>query len=235
MAYVILVQRAMDVRILLRQGTQYALARGTVTAVRVILATLLAVTGFSTSEQSQPFARRGDMGSRPLVHVFGDAVRGTKHLSAWDRPQNSFVEVYSTEQVLSEFPSRPAGSPKLVPCLKPLPGASAGTLHVSQIGVLPAMRRRILPGQSIGTPIDHSTSLPSTSLCIKKLRREKLPLTVYYDNPDGWLMLAGDSEQEILKRLFAEVLLPLPGRNDLVGVIRAGAASVAKLLIHAAT
>jgi hypothetical protein len=38
---------------------------------------------------------------------------------------------------------------------------------------------------------------------------------VYYDNPDGWLMLASDGEQQALKRLSAEVLLPLSGRNDL--------------------
>ena len=35
-------------------------------------------------------------------------------------------------------------------------------------------------------------------------------------------MLASESEQEVLKRLSAEVLLPLPGRKDLVGVIALG-------------
>jgi sigma-B regulation protein RsbU (phosphoserine phosphatase) len=65
-------------------------------------------------------------------------------------------------------------------------------------------------------------SLPATFLAIRKLRSEKIPLTVYYDNPDGWLMLASDIEQEVLKRLSAEVLLPLPGRKDLVGVIALG-------------
>jgi sigma-B regulation protein RsbU (phosphoserine phosphatase) len=64
--------------------------------------------------------------------------------------------------------------------------------------------------------------LPATSLAIRKLRSEKLPLTVYYDNPDGWLMLASEAEQEALKRLSAEVLLPLPGRKELVGVIALG-------------
>ena len=57
---------------------------------------------------------------------------------------------------------------------------------------------------------------------------------MYYDNPDGWLMLAGDDEQEALKRLSAEVLLPLPGRNELVGVIAMGPKR-SEAPIHAAT
>jgi len=221
MAYVILVQRAMDVRILLRQGTQYALARGTVTAVRVILATLLAVTVFQLvsnpnhSHVAEIWALV--LSSMFLAMQFG----GTKHLSAWiDR--KFFREVYSTEQVLSELSEQAGRFTETRPLLETVTRRIAGTLHVSQIGVLLQCAGGYCLDQSIGAPIDQGTSLPATSLCIKKLRREKLPLTVYYDNPDGWLMLASDSEQEILKRLSAEVLLPLPGRNDLVGVIALG-------------
>ena len=43
LAYVVVVQRAMDVRILLRMGTKYALARATLATIRVsLLATLIA-------------------------------------------------------------------------------------------------------------------------------------------------------------------------------------------------
>jgi phosphoserine phosphatase RsbU/P len=98
----------------------------------------------------------------------------------------------------------------------------ADTLHVSQIGVLLQCAGGYCLEQSIGAAVDQGVLLPSTSLAIRKLRSEKIPLTVYYDNPDGWLMLASDNEQEVLKRLSAEVLLPLPGRKDLVGVIALG-------------
>jgi phosphoserine phosphatase RsbU/P len=221
MAYVILVQRAMDVRILLRQGTQYALARGTVTAVRVILATLLAVTVFQLVTNPN-HSHAAEIWALVLSFMFlAMQFGGTKHVSAWiDR--KFFREVYSTEQVLSELSEQAGRFTETRPLLETITRRIAGTLHVSQIGVLLQCAGGYCLDQSIGAPIDQGTSLPANSLCIKKLRREKLPLTVYYDNPDGWLMLAGDSEQEILKRLSAEVLLPLPGRNDLVGVIALG-------------
>jgi sigma-B regulation protein RsbU (phosphoserine phosphatase) len=221
LAYVILVQRAMDVRILLRQGTQYALARGTLTAVRVILATLLAVTVYQLISNPN-HSHAAEIWALVLSLLFlAMQFGGTRRLSAWiDR--RFFREVYSTELVLSELSEQAGRFTETRPLLETITRRIAGTMHISQIGVLLQCAGGYCLDQSIGTPIDQATSLPATSLCIKKLRREKLPLTVYYDNPDGWLMLAGDSEQQVLKSLSAEVLLPLPGRNDLVGVMALG-------------
>jgi sigma-B regulation protein RsbU (phosphoserine phosphatase) len=221
LAYVILVQRAMDVRILLRQGTQYALARGTLTAIRVILGTLLAVTVYQLVTNPS-HSHAAEIWALVLSLLFlAMQFGGTKHLSAWiDR--KFFREVYSAELVLSELAEQAGRFTETRPLLETITRRIAGTLHISQIGVLLQCAGGYCLDQSTGAPIDHATSLPVTSLCIKKLRGEKLPLTVYYDKPDGWLMLASDGEQEILKRLSAEVLLPLPGRNDLVGVMALG-------------
>jgi phosphoserine phosphatase RsbU/P len=221
MAYVILVQRAMDVRILLRQGTQYALARGTLLAVRVILGTLLGVTLVQLVSHPQQ-SHNAQIWALILALLFlAMQFGGKRRLSAWiDR--KFFREVYSTEQVLSELSEQAGRFTETRPLLETITRRIAGTLHVSQIGVLLQCAGGYCLDQSIGVPIDHGTSLPNTSLCIRKLRHEKLPLTVYYDDPDGWLMLASDHEQQALKRLSAEVLLPLPGRNELVGVMVLG-------------
>ena len=221
MAYVILVQRAMDVRILLRQGTQYALARGTLLAVRVILGTLLGVMLVQLVSHPQQ-SHSAQVWALILALLFlAMQLGGTRRLSAWiDR--KFFREAYSTEQVLSELSEQAGRFTETRPLLETITRRIAGTLHVSQIGVLLQCAGGYCLDQSIGVPIDHGTSLPNTSLCIRKLRHEKLPLTVYYDDPDGWLMLASDNEQQALKRLSAEVLLPLPGRNELVGVMVLG-------------
>jgi phosphoserine phosphatase RsbU/P len=221
MAYVILVQRAMDVRILLRQGTQYALARGTLIAVRIGLAALLADIIYRLI--NHPQQSRSEQIWAFVVSLLFLALQlgGTRRLSAWiDR--RFFREAYSTEQVLSELSEQAGRFTETRPLLETITRRIAGTLHVSQIGVLLQCAGGYCLDQSIGAPIDNGTSLPNTSLCIRKLRHEKLPLTVYYDDPDGWLMLAGDNEQQALKRLSAEVLLPLPGRNELVGVMVLG-------------
>lgn len=221
MAYVIIVQRAMEVRILLRQGTQYALARGTLVALRGILGALLAVmlyqlvNGPKRSHIVQTWAFVLTL--LFLAMQFG----GTRRVSAWiDR--KFFREVYSTEQVLSELSMQAGQFAEVRPLLETITKRIADTLHVSQIRVLLQCAGGYCLEQAIGAPVDFETSLAATSLTINKLRSEKLPLTVYYDDPDGWLLLATNSEQQTLKRLSAEVLLPLPGRNDLVGVIALG-------------
>jgi sigma-B regulation protein RsbU (phosphoserine phosphatase) len=221
MAYVIVVQRAMDVRILLRQGTQYALARGTLNAVRVILGTLLGVTLFQLVNHPQQ-AHTAQMWALVLALLFlALQLGGNRRLSAWiDR--KFFREVYSTEQVLTELSEQAGRFTETGPLLQTITRRIADTLHVSQVGVLLQCPGGYCLEQSIGAAIDQGASLPANSLAIRKLRSEKLPLTVYYDNPDGWLMLASDGEQEVLKRLSAEVLLPLPGRKDLIGVIALG-------------
>jgi phosphoserine phosphatase RsbU/P len=221
MAYVIIVQRAMDVRILLRQGTQYALARGTINAVRVILATLLAVTIYQLLNHPQ-HVRTAQTWALVLTLLFlVMQFGGKKRLSAWiDR--KFFREVYSTEQVLSELSEQAGRFTETRPLLETITRRIADTLHVSQIGVLLQCAGGYCLEQSIGAAAAHGASLPANSLAIRKLRSEKRPLTVYHDNPDGWLMLASDSEQQVLKRLSAEILLPLHGRNELVGVIALG-------------
>jgi phosphoserine phosphatase RsbU/P len=221
MAYVILVQRAMDVRILLRQGTQYALARGTLLAVRVILGTLLGVTLYQLVSHPQQ-SQTAQVWVFVLAFLFlVMQLGGTRRLSAWiDR--KFFREVYSAEQVLSELSEQAGRFTETRPLLETITRRIAATLHVSQIGVLLQCAGGYCLDQAIGAPADNGTSLPTTSLCIRKLRHEKLPLTVYHDDPDGWLMLASESEQQALKRLSAEVLLPLPGRSELVGVMALG-------------
>ena len=219
MAYVIVVQRAMDVRILLRQGTQYALARGTLNAVRVILAALLGIMLYQLVNHPQ-HPRTAQTWALVLALLFlALQFGGKRRLSAWiDR--RFFREVYSTEQVLSELSEQAGRFTETRPLLETVTRRIADTLHVSRIGVLLQCAGGYCLEQSIGAVA--GASLPANSLAIRKLRSEKLPLTVYYDNPDGWLMLASESEQEVLKRLSAEVLLPLSGRNDLVGVIALG-------------
>ncbi len=87
MAYVILVQRAMDVRILLRQGTQYALARGTLLAIRVILGTLLGVMLYQLVSHPQPSHTAQVWAVRPGSPVPGDAVRRHAAPFGLDRSQ----------------------------------------------------------------------------------------------------------------------------------------------------
>ena len=50
----------------------------------------------------------------------------------------------------------------------------------------------------------------------------KSPASVYLDNPDAWLLAATDAERAALRELGAEMLIPLRGRNRLLGVMALG-------------
>jgi sigma-B regulation protein RsbU (phosphoserine phosphatase) len=45
---------------------------------------------------------------------------------------------------------------------------------------------------------------------------------LYRDDPDAWYLMAGTAERYTLDKLNAELLLPLPGRNRLMGVMALG-------------
>ena len=51
---------------------------------------------------------------------------------------------------------------------------------------------------------------------------DRSPKQVYREHPDPWLALAAPTEVSVLDRLEAELLLPLPGRSSLIGVMALG-------------
>ncbi len=52
--------------------------------------------------------------------------------------------------------------------------------------------------------------------------RINTPVQLYRENPDGWLLLASSAEREMLDSMSAELLLPLPGREQLMGLMTLG-------------
>jgi sigma-B regulation protein RsbU (phosphoserine phosphatase) len=77
-----------------------------------------------------------------------------------------------------------------------------------------------------GTPLLPNTaemfSIPSASTTITTLSRAKAPANVYRDDPSSWLIDATPAERTALADLSTELLVPLPGRNRLAGVIALG-------------
>ena len=223
LAYVVVVQRAMDVRILLRQGTQYALARGTLTGVRVMLGILLAIAvrnGFKHN-----FERIGDQAAMlSIVAIFLlFRFRFADQLSS-SLDRRFFREAYSAELMLAELSEEARSFTETEPLLKTITNRLSETLHIDRIAVLLrnghtfALQHAVGLNGNIPVPV----LLADNSQTIHNLNREHRPATIYYDNPDGWLFLATEQERRVLRELESEVLLPLPGRTKLVGLISLG-------------
>ncbi|MDQ2899542.1 MAG: PP2C family protein-serine/threonine phosphatase [Acidobacteriota bacterium] len=184
LAYVVVVQRAMDVHILLRMGTRYLLARATL----VILQFAIAAT-FIMRVLVPQIARKQHEAVNVILFcaVIGLLIRfsvvrvgaGTRLRKWLDR--KFFREAYDAELVLSELSEQARRFTETGPLL-----------------------------------------LPESSATVQNLMRTNLPATVYRDNPDEWFLRAGADERRTLDVMGAELLLALPGRDRLMGVMALG-------------
>jgi sigma-B regulation protein RsbU (phosphoserine phosphatase) len=96
-------------------------------------------------------------------------------------------------------------------------------LHVPQIAVWLRGGNTFQLQQSIGTDTFHGSLVwPEQSVTVQNLALTNRPLTLYRDRPEDWFLNASAEEKEILGRVGAELLLPLPGRERLIGLMALG-------------
>jgi phosphoserine phosphatase RsbU/P len=220
LAYTVIVQRALDLRIILRQGTRYAFARGTLWVLQAIVFVFLAIRIFHFAHASGPAAHL----IAPVVFVVVVLflrLRIARPLSQWlDR--RFFREAYSVDQVLMDLSEQARSFTETEPLLRTIVERIGQTLHVERISFL--LRRGNLfslqYAQGISTTID--VSLADNSSTIRALAIGSSPKQVYLERPDPWLALAPANELSVLNQLDAELLLPLPGRSGLIGVMALG-------------
>lgn len=221
LAYVVVVYRAMELRIILRQGTKYALARTGIWFVRALITLLLALAVMHATQ-------RGVWRVRDIVHV---SVLGavllvfrfqlTKRLSAWiDR--KFFREAYSTEQVLAELASQVQGFTEVQPLVRTVAERIGQSLHVERIAVLLRSGNVFHLQYACGLDTVPDLSLAENSTTITELDRSRGATNVFLDRPEDWLVEASPAEREALRKIGAEMLLPLPGRTRLAGVMALG-------------
>ena len=221
LAYVVVVHRAMDLRIIVRQGTKYALARSSLWFLR-------ALTGFLLGLAIVHALRHKPVEPVNLVLVAGLAAlllvvrfRTTKVLSAWiDR--KFFREAYSTEQVLGELATQVQGFTETPALIRTVSECISKALHVDRIAVLLRSGDTFQLKYAAGVDIGGEVLLPGNSKTIANLDTVKKPANVYLDNPDAWLLAATDAERSALRELGAEMLIPLRGSNRLLGVMALG-------------
>ncbi len=221
LAYVVVVHRAMDLRIILRQGTKYALARSSLWLIRALTGLLLALA-IIHALRNRP-VRWDDallvVALAALLMIV--RFRTTKVLSSWiDR--KFFREAYSADQILGELATQAQGFTETQPLIRTVSECISNALHVDRIAVLLRSGDTFRLQYAVGVDAGHEVLLPGSSKTIRNLDLAKSPASVYLDNPDGWLLAATDGERAALRELGAEMLLPLRGRNRLLGVMALG-------------
>jgi phosphoserine phosphatase RsbU/P len=222
LAYVVVVQRAMDVRILVRQGTRYAFARNTVRIISLLLSVLMiaALVDLIRHPNHRAIDLARIYGTIALFVAFRFVL---SHRLQQRIDQRFFREAYSAEQVLSELSDEARNFTEVTPLLSTITERIGETLHVERIAVFlrsgDGYRLQLARGTSVTRG---SLALPDTSMTITTLTRGGGPATVYRDDPSSWLVDASDAERTALADLSTELLVPLPGRRRLAGVMALG-------------
>lgn len=226
LAYVVIVHRAVDVRILIRQGTKYFFARQSVWIISFALAS------WFVSTLVKFFGDPSHRHTLDIVRLFVIAAIFYAFRLFWSSKlqkkidQRFFREAYSTEQLLSELSDEARNFTEVDPLIETITRRLSETLHIDRIAVFlrtgDTFHLQLATGTPLAPGLANSFILPANSTTITTLARAKAPANVYRDDPSSWLVDATAAERTALADLSTELLVPLPGRNRLAGVIALG-------------
>ncbi len=206
LAYVVVVQRALDVRMVIRQGLQYALARK---GVRVLQALLIVgvVTMAATMAGSTDVAR-----PRKIAYVAIGVVLALRisefgeRLRRWvDR--KFFRESYNAEQILSDLGEQVRGILERDALLETVARKLSESLHVERVVMMLRDGNVFKPALALGGGAAVDMAVPADAPAIARLRQSRHAVAVSEDGP---------------LPLNTQLILPLASRKELLGFIGLG-------------
>jgi len=221
LAYVVVVHRALELRILLRQGTKYALARTSIWILRAVLIIGIARAILNLLSH-HPFHLVDEVQLFGLVALFIVFRFRTAKLLSLRIDRKFFREAYSSDQTLAELAAEAQSFTDTNALMETVSGCINRALHVDRIAILLRSGEVFCLQYASGFEARSDLMLDANSETISSLTRSTGPKTIYQDNPRDWTVATTDAERVALRDLGAEMLIPLPGRNRLIGVLALG-------------
>jgi sigma-B regulation protein RsbU (phosphoserine phosphatase) len=96
-------------------------------------------------------------------------------------------------------------------------------LHIRQIAVLLRSGGIFRLQHALGLSLDGQVLLPEDSSAVRQLKQTNAPAVLYRASGEEQAQLSSPDGRRLLGEMSTDVLLPLPGRNRLMGVIALGA------------
>jgi len=222
LAYVIVVQRAMNVRVVVRQGLQYGLATTGIRVLQFVAIAIVIATAFALGSKSN---QAGKMAVIAIAIAVGFGIpRLGNRLRTWT-DRRFFREAYNAEQVLSDLSDQVRSMVETRPLIETVATRISETLHIPQVAVLLGGSDPYRPAFALGYNTPPDVSFPPGTGTVKVLQTNREPARVYFDDPSSWLFRdpeVNEQERAGLADLHAELLLPLSTRDKLLGFISLG-------------
>jgi len=223
LAYVIVVHRAMDVRVVIRQGLQYGLATTGTRVLQVLLGFVVIWTAINLSldpTRSKP--------QRIMLIALGVVLviwlrRGAEFGRKWiDR--RFFRDAYNAEQILEALSDEVRSIVEKRPLLERVATRIAESLHIPRVAVLLEEGGFYRPAFALGFPAAFVAGLADSGATVLRLKREAGPERVYFDDEDSWVNDSAlpEAERRNLASLQPQLLLPLMAKQNLLGIISLG-------------
>jgi phosphoserine phosphatase RsbU/P len=223
LAYVIVVHRAMDVRVVIRQGLQYALATGGIRVLQIILTSAILISGVTyTRSRDLSLAHEITIIALLLVAVLW-LRKGADRLRKWT-DRRFFRDAYNAEQILEALSDEVRSIVEKRPLLERVATKIAESLHIPRVAVLLEEGGFYRPAFALGFPAGLVADLPDQGATVRRLKQEAGPDRVYFDDENSWVNKSELSEDERhnLASLQPQLLLPLLTKQNLLGIISLG-------------
>jgi sigma-B regulation protein RsbU (phosphoserine phosphatase) len=220
LAYVIVVHRAMDVRVVIRQGLQYALATGGIRVLQMCLisAVIWGAIILPTRSRAEKLATI----ILTIVVIFW-LRKGAVRLRKWT-DRRFFRDAYDAEQILEALSDEVRSIVEKRPLLERVATKIAESLHIPRVAVLLAEGNSFRAAFAIGFPTPLGAHLSDSGATVRRLKQEASPERVYFDDENSWVNDSALSEDERrnLASLHPQLLLPLITKQNLLGIISLG-------------
>ncbi len=218
LAYSILVHRAMDVRVVVRQGLQYALARRSVVALQVVLMTaviLLASNLAGTVDRRQ----RIQYVALGVLVVFLSRTAAERAQRAIDR--RFFREAWDAERILTALGEDVRTIVDRDRLLTTVGQRLSSSLHVTRVSALLRKGEAYVLAYALGEA--SGVRFAATSSVVERLRAARGPLPVPVEDRASWVWHETTAEEgRALLALDARLLLPLAVKDELLGFVSLG-------------
>ncbi|HVV47435.1 MAG TPA: hypothetical protein VHC72_19630, partial [Bryobacteraceae bacterium] len=207
LAYVIVVERAMDLRFVVRQSVRYGFARGTLWLVRAFF---IGLAVYVLTNRVGKVIHPAIVLSA-IVGVIVVRRRNMERASVW-LDKKFFREAYDAELLLSELALEAGRYVEIEPLLETVGRRIGNTLHVDDIVIMVRegdcyrTRYSTRNGEPMDIPVEsHLLTLPGS---------QNEPLQVFLDKPQPWMRALDTTELQTLAYMKSEVLLTLRGGSQ---------------------
>jgi sigma-B regulation protein RsbU (phosphoserine phosphatase) len=219
LAYVIVVQRALDVGVVIRQGLRYALAKRTVRALQIVALTVVNLSVVMLAIDSN--RNRTEKIEAIAVGITAGILitRGSEKLRGWvDR--RFFREAYNAEKILRDLSDQVRTMVETGPLLETVANQISSSMHVPRVAMLVKANSHYGLAYALGLAAGADIAFDAGAGTVEQLKRNREPQRVYTDNPDSWIYRQPSvtaAEREQLQKLETQLLLPLAFKEKLIG------------------